>query len=263
MGKRPHAGGWDRRYGGARYSDRKRSKVEFASVEPWMRAYHKARRPRKKSAPLRLSVTAFPKTAVVKHKYCCRGTLSCTPAGATQVKVIRANSLFDPEYSAGATQHQPLLFDQMAALYDHYTVTSASITCKVYSDAEHQVEAYGIDPLAIALQLKDVATAPISAFTIREQPNTSYTTLIAPQRMYKLKKSYNAKSFHGKKVVVGEPELSGSIAANPTEGAYFILSVTDLGVAHDGETDSTYPLHYEMDIIQTATWTERKAITAS
>ena len=244
----------------AKYSDKKRSKVEFASVEPWMRAYHKARRPKKRSAPLRLSVTAFPKTAVVKHKYCCRGELQCGVGGATQVKIIRANSLHDPEYSSGATQHQPLLFDQMAALYDHYTVTNAYITCKVWSDAEAAGTA--IDPVAIALQIKDIATAPTSAFTVREQPNTSYSTLIGPHNIHRLKKGYNAKSFHGKKVV-GEPELSGTISTNPTEGAYFILSVTDLGVAHDGETDSTYPLHYEMDIIQTATWTERKTITAS
>ena len=247
------------RNGGFRYSDRKRSKVVYASVTPAMRAYHKARRPKKRSAPLRLSVTAFPKTAVVKHKYCCRGVLQCALGAATQVKIMRANSLYDPEHSVGATQHQPLLFDQMAALYDHYAVSSAYITCKVFSDAESSTNS--IDPVAIALQLKDDPTAPNSAFTIREQPNTSYTTLIAPHRFVTLKKGFSAKSFFGKKAV--DDVLQGTVSTNPDEGAYFILSVTDMGVAHEGETDTSYALHYEIDLIQTATWTERKQITAS
>lgn len=251
-----------RNMGRASYSNRKRSRVVFANVTPAMRAYHRARRPKqRKRGTMHLSATAFPKTAVVKHKYVCRGRLAPVSTSATKAVIIRANSLYDPEYATGAFQHQPLLFDQMAAMYDHYTVTSAYITVSIWSEAS-QITGY-MDPLALSLQLKDDATVPTSAYLAREQPNVSYTTLIAPQRKHVLKKSFNASTFFGKKGIVGESELSGGIGSNPTEGAFFILTCTDLGVAHDGESDATYPIQYEITLTQQATWTERKPIQTS
>lgn len=226
-----------------------------------LRANAKRRRRNGPQRPLRLSATTFPRSAVVKHKYCCRGFLAPTATAGTKTVLFRANSLFDPEYATGATQHQPLLFDQMAALYDHYSVTSATISITFWSAAVNSTAT--MDDFAVSLQLKDDPTSPMSAYTVREQPNVATTTLIAPQRKHTLKKHFSAKKFFGKTVVVGESEFVGSVASNPTELAYFILSCTDMGAVHDGESDNSYAINYEVTLIQTATWTERKPIETS
>lgn len=53
-------------------------------------------------------------------------TLNATPSLAAKY-FYRCNSLFDPDFTA--TGHQPMGFDQYAALYNHYHVHSAYIEC--------------------------------------------------------------------------------------------------------------------------------------
>ena len=68
---------------------------------------------------------------VLPNKYTCRlryvtkFTLTPEVNDVSVCKVFRANDLYDPDYSVGG--HQPLGFDQLATLYDHFVVVGSKI----------------------------------------------------------------------------------------------------------------------------------------
>ncbi len=198
----------------------------------------------------------FPDKAVVKHKYVCRGKLEAL--GLTRHAIFRANGMYDPEVALGG--HQPMMFDQLSAMYDHYTVVGAKIKVKCWVDANQNSDT---DPIAVSLQLADSPQAPLSAYTVREQPNTAYTTLIQNGTPYTLTKGFSAKKFFGKKIVVGEAELRGTINANPSEGAFFVISAGCMEAEMDNEADPISPVHYEIEIQYSSVWTERKPLATS
>lgn len=58
---------------------------------------------------------------LMRHKYCDRVRIPAqTTAGLNTVYVIRANSLYDPDYTG--VGHQPMFHDEMAEHYQKYTV---------------------------------------------------------------------------------------------------------------------------------------------
>lgn len=217
--------------------------------------YRKKRRSRALNIP-----RIFPDKANVTHKYVCQGKIVTSFASPTNSIVFRANSMYDPEYTG--IGHQPLLFDNLSILYDHWTVTSSNIKIKLWCDAGSSSDT---DPKNVVLQLKDAGTGPMNAFDAREQPGTSYTSIIANSTPYTVSKGFSSKKFFGKASgnVVGETELRGDAANNPSEGAYFVLTVSDLEALNHAETDGQASIHWEAEITYRATWTERKAITQS
>lgn len=73
----------------------------------------------------------FPLSArqAMDHKYLT--TISLDPgAGSYGYYRFRTNSLFDPDHTG--VGHQPMYFDQMAALYKEYVVTGAKIIVTLY-----------------------------------------------------------------------------------------------------------------------------------
>lgn len=66
----------------------------------------------------------FPQKLNITHKYVETG--EHTFAAATYYTFFyKCNGLFDPRDAIGG--HQPLMYDQMAALYNHYAVTKSRI----------------------------------------------------------------------------------------------------------------------------------------
>ena len=238
---------------------------------PYRNKRKNRRKPRKRtkrkikrtSLVYRTPSNPIPLGTVCKHKYCCRGVRQLTATAATTNILFRANSLYDPEYSSvQPRQHQPFFFDQMAALYNHYTVLGSKIKVRVWCDRDTDQDA---DPMNMCLQLKDAAQSPVDAFAIREQPDATYTTVIKAQQPYTLTKGFSAAKFFGKSKssVSGEAELRGTSVTNPAEMAYFILTLTDPEAYSHSEADVIQQIHYEVEIQFTAAWTERKSITPS
>jgi len=152
----------------------------------------------------------------------------------------------------------------MGLIYDHFTVIGSKIRIKLWTDAGEQ--GGDRDPKHIALQLLDSnATPSANAFNLREQPGTAYTTMIANSQPYSVTKTFSAKKFFGKNRsnIVGDTELRGSIAADPSEKAYFTLTASDIEAITEGETDHHPKVHWEATIMYTAAWTERKSISQS
>jgi len=81
---------------------------------------------KKKSLWTRVPRSPFPDRAITKLKYV--DTISLNATSLIDARYFyRCNSLFDPDFTG--TGHQPMGFDQYAALYNHYHVHSAYIEC--------------------------------------------------------------------------------------------------------------------------------------
>lgn len=227
---------------------------------PYKRAKYK-RRPRRKARSTLTIPRIFPDRAVVNHKYCTRGTVALTSSSPLQTVSFRANGMYDPEYALGGTQ--PLMFDQMTAHYDHYTVVGSKIKVRLWTDGTSVADT---DPILCYLSLDDGALTPsVNLIKAREQPGGSYATSNQIGKVTTLSKGFSAKKMFGKahSNIVGESELRGSVSADPSEGAYFNLSFQDMETMFLGDTDSIASIHYEVEIYYKGVWTERKLIVSS
>jgi len=87
-------------------------------------------------------------------------------AGVSGDYIFRLNSIYDPDLSGGG--HQPMGFDQLAALYNRYQVKSVKVKIVGHKETDNVV---GV----MAFQANNDATSkaayPISQ--IKEQPNTT------------------------------------------------------------------------------------------
>lgn len=139
---------------------------------------------------------------------------------------FRANSLYDPNYTG--TGHQPMFFDQWAALYQHYNVVSSKITWESIPTENTAT------PYVLSLSLDDDgAHAATSSTELGERPNT--VSKLFPCRSdghkcYVLTQTFSMKKFFGvKDVLNGADKFGAAYNANPTEVAMFILSYCSAG----------------------------------
>jgi len=107
----------------------------------------------------------FPKAIKITHKYVDTIALTCT-SGVPQKLTYYANGMYAIKSSPGGG-HQPLFFDQLTALYNHYTVIGSKITFKWVNAST------STPPMVYSLFVND-DTTQISAYpgVLAEQPNT-------------------------------------------------------------------------------------------
>lgn len=70
----------------------------------------------------------FPNSIITKLRYCDTTVLTGT-SGIKAGVVFAANGLYDPDVTNAG--HQPMFFDQFAAIYDQYVVLGSKITVTV------------------------------------------------------------------------------------------------------------------------------------
>jgi len=143
-------------------------------------------------------------------------------SGAYQNYVFCANGLYDPNYTG--TGSQPLYFDQLMAIYNHYVVTESTITISPIIPAAATMCS------VVLFQDDDTSTGSITNHTsammrpgcVYAQTNGSVASLTPTS----LKSTWKAKNvFTGDPV--GRDELQGSASTNPPEGTYFYIGVND------------------------------------
>lgn len=194
-----------------------------------------------------------PKRKLIKFRYAQEFTLAAA-AGSTTSQIMRANSLYDPDYSG--TGHQPLGYDQWSVFYDHYVV----IGCKIKVTFDASAESGNSLPLSCGLVLDDnasLSTASTSAlteannsktkhFNSLDRTITSITAAVAPHK------------FLGRSKPLSDPELKAAFNANPVEQCYWVIWMTN----EDPATAATYVKCY-VDMEYTAVLIEPKDITQS
>lgn len=188
----------------------------------------------------------------VNLNYYTNGTIS-TGAGFTAGSyTFAANGLYDPDITS--IGGQPSGFDQMMVFFEHYTVKRARIQVVFVNGSTTTPFSFGIynSPDAAAITNVERLMEGGSLVAVQASPSPQYGSTI------RAAKSINISQFLGIRDLMSNSEARGSIAANPTELAYFQLicwNSSTVGVA------STHP--FQALISFDAVFTERREPTTS
>jgi len=170
-------------------------------------------------------------------------------SGIVSTWVYSANGLFDPDITG--TGHQPMGFDQMMIIYNHYTVNAARMVCTFRN--------LGARACTACIRM-DGNNVPITVIDeIVEEGMCTFETL-EPVNVYGSNKTIildtSIKIFQGKKSVIDDPNLGGNVAANPIEQQYFHVATWDTNAQ---STSVLIDVVIEFD----ATFTEPRTLTES
>jgi len=160
-----------------------------------------------------------------------------------------ANGMYDP--NSTGTGHQPLYFDQLTAIYDHYTVLRS------------RIKAYFLCPstistgIVVSIYVDDDASVKGDALTAAEMPGAkSYGYVPAAGPCPLLTHSWDAKKTFG-----GNPqsqaELQGTASANPTEISIYSIQAYDYSAAISGAVYCYVDIEYDV------VWDEHVTIGSS
>jgi len=167
-------------------------------------------------------------------------------SGVYQNYLFCANGLFDPDLTGTGTS--VLYFAQLAAIYDHYTVISSSITVEPTANNTNT-------NTVIALYQDDDTSVPTTLQTALQRPgSTSLTNNFAVSKAPKLYSKWSAASTFGNPQPWNDPELQGTLTTNPSEQTVYVISAEDQAAA-------TFALLYRVTIKYYVRWEELKTIS--
>lgn len=225
----------------------KKSLIKYTGKRLGTTRYKRAAQIRNKtSVPVGLG---FPKRMVMTHRYCENVDLTSASGVINKVQ-YSCNSMFDP-YATG-TGHQPYYFDQMTAIYNHYTVIGSKIKLTIVPFASNT------DGMFVGLYKDDdTTTTNVNDITVlAEQSQKAIRTIpLSSTNSHYLTSKWSAKKTFGGSIL-GNDDLQGNIAASPTEQTYYTIAGQAFGT-------STGSLRVTVEISYIAVWDELKAVTQS
>ncbi len=187
----------------------------------------------------------FPKKMFMSHEYRETKPIVCT-TGAISSYVFTCNGMYDPNITG--TGHQPMYFDQMSAIYDHYTVFKSEIVYEfIVKTADQMVGTY----------IDDDASITNDPVLCGELPTGSSNLLsVLAAKPLTIRKTWDAKAYFGGDIFDNDV-LQGSASANPTEQSYYVVVTQPF----DGTSSTT--LYMNVCIKYHAVWDELKNISSS
>lgn len=191
----------------------------------------------------------FPKKMLVTHRYFDNESINAT-SGAFSKLVISCNGMYDPNITSAG--HQPMYFDQLAALYNHYTVIGSKINIKVVPGSTSQ------PAFCIGVFLNDDhLTTPTNFINMNENTLSKYVIVPAgANNTYTLKQNWSAKKFFGGSVLASD-DLKGSAASNPAEQTHYTIYMQSC------DQLSTSAAFVEITVEYIAIWKELKELAGS
>lgn len=165
--------------------------------------------------------------------------------------VFSMNGLYDPNYTG--TGHQPLGYDQVMPLYDHYTVigSRARVTFNNSSTSTPQV---------VCIALRDNTTTIGNMDQIIENGMCRWTNVGSAgsgQECKTLTLNCSPSKFFGTNVMVGD-KYKGSVSSNPTDQVY--LHISTIG---SNQAVNPNPVYFTIEIEYVAVLTEPKSLSLS
>lgn len=147
--------------------------------------------------------------------------------GANGNYYFSCNSLFDPNRTGGG--HQPLYFDQFAALYNHYTVNASE--CEVWFT---NLAGAVVGNVCLAISDDTSGAASEAAFEQRHAISSQITPLSGSRSLVKLKNNWNSDALLG---IDSSNDGSNKTptGGNPSEESFYQLVFES---ATGGATDS-------------------------
>lgn len=154
------------------------------------------------------------------------------------------NSLFKPNTTAAG--HQPQGFDNLALLYDHYTVISSSMKFSVTSYPDN-------GPLINVLYIDDDATIAVANVTVACERDGAQTSVTRIDQMKWMSAGWNAERTFGGNVMSND-ELQGTGSTSPNEQSHFTIII-------GGTPSVSYVCMVEIQY--NVVWDEIKSLIAS
>lgn len=195
--------------------------------------------------------TGFPKKLCMKHKYVETETMTNT-LGLYQYYQWSCNSMYDPNTSIVAG-HQPLYFDQVSPIYNHYTVIGSRIKLTLTPAEEYNVGTY----LALFIN-DDTSLSSLSSIQNAAELHSGKYYTVAPKqnKPIVLYSKWSAKKTFGGSVL-GNDNLQGSTSTSPSEQSYYTIMMAPIS----GAVVQTWYINAEIEYI--AVWDELKEVASS
>lgn len=164
----------------------------------------------------------FPKRLCCTLKYTGSASLTST-AGSVATLRYSCNGLFDPNISG--VGHQPLYFDNLMAIYNHYTVIGSKLTARFCPSSAST----GPGIFAI-MQNDDTTAAGIDVPNVTEQTLSTGIRLIPIGLSSPMSATlkWSAKRTFGGSVLAND-NLQGNATSNPLEQSYYDMRYQDSG----------------------------------
>jgi hypothetical protein len=157
------------------------------------------------------------------------------------------NGLYDPNITG--TGHQPMYFDQLIGLYDHYTVLRSRFKIQVSCPTANIGINWGV-------YLEDDTGATLSGTYVYEHGGVStmeITQASNPKTLYS--KWSSARTFGPG--TQSDPTMQGDAANNPTEQSLYTVVVNDITAS---SSDTIYlSVQIEYDVV----WDELTTVSQS
>lgn len=205
---------------------RKRTRKRTFKSRPYKRIKYARKRYRTR---IPRAPSGLPVNRPVRMRYCKEGFLSST-SGVLNSEVFAMNDIWDPEVAAGG--HQPMGFDQMAALYNRYIVLGAKVRVTFYDNAStHSV------PAVVGACTSDGTVAPYieSKYFIEAKRGSFRHITGGARRPITVTCKYSPKRFFGIKDTKDHHSTIGAlVTGSPNNRAFCIVWCQ----ATDGGTQS-------------------------
>lgn len=163
--------------------------------------------------------------------------------------IFSANGLFDPDQISGVAK-QPLYFDQIMAIYNHYVVTSSVIEWQFVTQGNGRdffVVAYIDDDASLGTGLQTDAERP-GARSLVVSP--SVTTAPTITQYWSAERTFGPN-------VMNNSLFRGTATTNPTEQSFFVFKAEDLAGT------LTTAVQVRVKVTYNVTFTEFKTIASS
>lgn len=158
--------------------------------------------------------TPIPRQLRNTLKYCQIVTITVNASGIGST-VLSCNGLYDPNITGAG--HQPLYYDQMVALYNHYRVTASRLEVQFIPQSSQTFMGY-------IVQDDDTSLNAGAGYVFAERTGSKKACISSGIKNPSIKDSWSAK-----KVFPGDAnsndQLQGSSTSNPTEQTYWHVCV--------------------------------------
>lgn len=203
--------------------------------------------------PYGINSSPFPPQYQATLRYSENPSIALGSLGGISRYFISCNSLFDPDRTA--TGFQPLYFDQLISIYDHYTVISATIKVSFIDS----VGALNADvPLLMTIhQDDDAASSGPTPYFDKMRPE-AVTTVCQNGAPATLWAKWSAAKTFGPGTLANN-SLQGNAAASPSEESFFTVTFQDTSASPGTST----VVKFLFEVTYTAVFQELKSITGS
>jgi len=193
--------------------------------------------------------TGFPEKVNTTLRYVDTVAISTGLATGTLAKwLFSANGCYDPDITS--TGHQPLGFDNYMAIYNHFTVNSATIKATFYINGDLNED--GI--FNVGIYDDDSATNTVTVNALAEGgTRRKHAMLTSHMDQKTLYSNYKARQIFGS-ADVSDTSLRGTASANPSEIHSWVLWAFNYGTTTDR-------IDCNVDIEYNVTFYERKDLT--